>query len=151
MKVNVQKTNEDGVVVRFNVSGLPTYKSLVDLDGSTAELELTLNGDYYITPGKCYSMLPAIGTDLPRPDGVDSLAYQVILMRHPPSAEFQVFQLSESPAITESQLSKLNITRDTFMKLTTEQPAKILNYLDTSMLPNGVAKFLLQAKKCTSN
>ena len=149
MQVKVDR-RENGIIKRFTVSGFPRHKSCFEMMGKSFELDLTLNGEYYKTPSGAYSMLPAID-DSKTIDGRQSMFYQVILTIQPAMAEFQVFRLDDVPAISEADLGRLNIQRKTFELVTTSYPKEIARLLDVDMLPDSVAKFLIQAKKCTSS
>jgi len=131
------------VPTKFVVSGLPVTRSSFELNGKACELALTLNGSYVTTPSGSYSMISEASSE--------ALAYQVILQRQLPKAEFQVFRFHESPAIRESDLERLRIKPEDFRMLTEEHPRRIAAFIEADMLPSGVAKFLSLAKKCTSN
>jgi hypothetical protein len=149
MEIKVISREKSGVAGRFTVCGLPTHRSTFEFNDRQCVLELTLNGEYIITPRGLYSMLPDFSQE---PLHAQSMNYQVILKRSSPAiAEFQIFRLRDAPSLNETHLSKLNISVDVFKQFTTDYPSKIASYLEADMLPAGVAKFLMQAKKCTSN
>ena len=143
-------SSEQGIPSRFSVKGLPSHRAVFELDGVACEIELSLNGEYIRTPSKAYNMV-ASSTARVSAEGFQVLGYQVIFWHEKSSAEFQVFKFHESPAISEQDLEKLNVTHTEFNLLTNEYPRCVSKALDAYMLPNGVAKFLLQAKKCTSS
>ena len=142
--------SDQGIPIRFAVNGLPRHVAVFEFNGQTFEINLSLNGEYVRTPSKAYNMVSP-GLNHTSTAGNQVLGYHVIFSPDKSTAEFQVFKFHESPAISDKDLNKLNITQQVFDLLTTEYPKRIAIALDAYLLPTGVAKFLLQAKKCTSS
>jgi hypothetical protein len=85
-------------------------------------------------------------------DGVHALGYQVLLVETPPKAEFHVFKFHEQPVLKADTCERLiNLSSDNFLALTETEPREFFALLDTLGLPESVAKFLQQAKKCISS
>ena len=147
--MQVKVLDKDGQVPkRFEVSGLPTHTSVFEYEGRDWSLDLTLNGTYYKTPGGHYSMIS--DSEHQRPSA-PPLSFHVILVKRPIHAEFQVFRFHERSDILEEDLARLNIPREVFDLLTLKYPESIVKALEAEQLPIGVTKFLMQARKCTSN
>ena len=142
--MEVKITNEkDGVIYKFTVQGSKVIKCYLAKDYL---LELSLNGDYTRTPSGVYNMLY-------NPSSPESIAYQVILTIPSSSqtakAEIELFKFNE---IFNRQ--NVKISEDDYNHFITEEPRLIAQNIQSralSDLPASVAKFLTQAKKCTSS
>ena len=147
--MQIQILEKDGEVPRkFIVSGLPIHTCVFEYEGRDWSLDLTLNGTYNRTPGGHYSMIS--DSEQHRP-AAPPLSFHVILVKRPVHAEFQVFRFHERSDILEEDLPKLNISREVFDLVSLKYPESILRALEAEQLPIGVSKFLMQARKCTSN
>ena len=148
MRVTVLSQTKQNWGIR--VSGASEITCRFDYHGKPCCLSLTLNGDYTRTPSKTFSMIkdPEIVAD----SGCTSLSYQVLLSENPPRAEFQIFKFHDQASLTAAMCPKIHLSVEQFKILTETEPAAAVAAFDSvGQLPAAVARFLQQARKCTSS
>ena len=144
MHVSVTEKRE-GFPFRFNVSGGNVVASEFTFGNQSQRLVLCLDGKYTRTPSNSFNMIKN------PEDG--SLGYQVILSMEPALAEVQVFKLHDIPALSQKDLGKFGIRKEDFDIITETEPLEIARQLNAELLsdlPEGVSRFLMQARKSTS-
>ena len=154
MEINVL-ARKDGIPTKIKVNGASSISTIFEytpegVAPKKCKLNLTLNGEYTRTPSKAFNMIYSP----PPSSDVLELGYQVILTSQPPKAEFRVFKFHERSVITDDDLAKLNIDKQSFQRLIFDEPKILVALLEKELfsnLPESVARFLLQAKKCTSS
>jgi len=150
-------TRKGDIPERISVEGASVVTTSIEHSTSsgpvTYDLELTLNGVYNRTPANIYNRVhnPKQGNQL---GDRASLGYQVILFTRPARAEFQIFKLHDNPVINKSRLGYFNISEDKYDTICFGEPEEICASVQSQMFPDvpqKVAQFLLNARRCTSN
>ena len=136
---------KEGFPLRFNVTGGHVVTCEFKSGNQSQRLVLCLDGKYTRTPSNSFNMIKN------PEDG--SLGYQVILSMEPAIAEVQVFKLHDIPALSQKDLNKFGVRKEDFQTITKEEPFEIARQLNAELLselPEGVSRFLMQARKSTS-